>query len=1079
MRPTALLRLARKIRQSLSPRPRTLTLAMLVWAALFHAPLVLVPVVCLGQAPAGDFPRLYDSEQDREAQPMPAEQAARSIQLPPGFAAQVFASEPQVQNPIAMTWDPQGRLWIAENYTYAERSQRFDLTLRDRVIVLEDEDQDGRCDRRTVFTDRVQMLTSVEVGLGGVWLMCPPQLLFIPDRDHDLVPDGPAEVVLDGFTVAKDNYHNFANGLRWGPDGWLYGRCGGSCPGRVGVPGTRPEARVALEGGIWRYHPTRRTFEVLAHGTTNPWGHDWNQWGEAFFVNTVNGHLWHLIPGSHLKRPFTLDPNTRTYELMDMHADHWHFDTGKSWTDSRNGAANALGGGHAHMGTLIYQGGRWPDSYSNRLLTVNLHGRRLNQERLERHGSGYLARHEPDFAVSQDDFFRGLDLRSGPHGDVFLIDWSDTGECHEHTGVHRGSGRVFRLDLETPEDPKHQAEPRSLPNLYGRTPEQLVALHDHPNQWYVRQARLVLMERKGIGTLQADALEKVRQGLLRRIRGADSRIACYALWTLHALGQAEPALLSELLSHENEHVRTWAVRLMTDDWLLDDVFGIHPQRRDPAGDSSEAKATEATVTRLCRLAEREPSGLVRLALASTLSRLPAGERGKLAEVLMRRAGDAEDANLPLLVWYGLMPVVDHAPLALAELAVQSMWPKTQRLIVRGLAEQLDRQPQALDRVLELASDRHRDSERLTNILQGIIDGLRGWSRAKQPKHWELFAEHLRQQADAQTKNLLRELQIVFGDGRALEEVRKIVVDSEAEIGLRRSALETLVRSPQGDIREICLGVLSDPRLNVIAAQGLSRYGDAEVASELVKNYRRFRSPQRSKVVALLSSQPTFAARLLDAIEKNQIPAADVSPYDIRQIRSHNDAALSRRVTELWGEVRDTPEKQRQHIERLKAELTEEALQRANLSNGRRLFQKSCMKCHRLYGEGEQIGPDLTGANRGNLDYLLENIVSPSAVVSKDYTMTIIELQDGRVLNGLVISRNERVLAMQTPTELVTLERDSIKQLKRTTLSPMPEGLVDTLDLAEVRDLFAYLMHPTQVPLVKIPGAATTLGKPPQ
>ena len=189
------------------------------------------------------------------------------------------------------------RLWIAENFTYSDITQKFDLGLRDRVVILEDSDADGRADRRTVFTDLVQRLTSVELGFGGAWLLCPPQLLFVPDRDGDDVPDGPAQVVLDGFTVATENHHTFANGLRWGPDGWLYGRCGASSPGEIGTPGTPATGRIPVRGGLWRYHPGRKRFEVLAHGTTNPWGHDWNALGEAFFINTVNGHLWHVIPG--------------------------------------------------------------------------------------------------------------------------------------------------------------------------------------------------------------------------------------------------------------------------------------------------------------------------------------------------------------------------------------------------------------------------------------------------------------------------------------------------------------------------------------------------------------------------------------------------------------------------------------------------------------------------------------------------------------------------------------------------------------------------------------------------------------
>ncbi len=352
-----------------------------------------------------EFPAIVNSEQDRNATPMSPEQATNTIELPAGFRATLVASEPDVQNPIAMSWDSRGRLWVAENYTYAQSNQRFDLSMRDRVIVFADSDQDGSLDQRTVFTDQVQMLTSVEVGMGGVWLMCPPQVLFIPDADQDLKPDGPATVVLDGFTVAQANYHNFANGLRFGPDGWLYGRCGGSCPGRIGTPGTAEADRVALEGGIWRYHPERKQVEVLCAGTTNPWGHDWNENGELFFINTVNGHFWHAIPGAHYRRPFNLDPNPETFDTIDHHADHYHFDTGKSWTDSRNGAANNLGGGHAHCGAMFYLNDQWPEAYQGKFFTCNLHGRRINQETVSRKGSGYTASHDRDFAIMADPFF--------------------------------------------------------------------------------------------------------------------------------------------------------------------------------------------------------------------------------------------------------------------------------------------------------------------------------------------------------------------------------------------------------------------------------------------------------------------------------------------------------------------------------------------------------------------------------------------------------------------------------------------------------------------------------------------------
>src|SRR3989442_4770840 len=206
---------------------------------------------------ASDFPAPYNSEPDK-SRPMAAADAAAKMTLPPGFKATVFAAEPDVQNPIAMAWDARGRLWVAENYTYAERARKFDLDLRDRILIFEDQDGDGRFDTRKIFTDEVQMLTSIEVGNGGVWVLCPPQLLFIPDRNGDDVPDGAPEVVLDGFTVPPENYHNFANGLRFGPDGWLYGRCGASSAGEMGAPGTPPGQRTPLRATIWRYPPRRK-----------------------------------------------------------------------------------------------------------------------------------------------------------------------------------------------------------------------------------------------------------------------------------------------------------------------------------------------------------------------------------------------------------------------------------------------------------------------------------------------------------------------------------------------------------------------------------------------------------------------------------------------------------------------------------------------------------------------------------------------------------------------------------------------------------------------------------------------------
>src|SRR6266853_1758937 len=276
-------------------------------------------------AAANDFPEPFNTEKS-PTQPMPPAAAAAQMQLPPGFHATVFAAEPDVRQPIAMTTDARGRLWVAENYTYAERTIGYEMRLRDRIVVFEDTDNDGRFDKRTVFWDGAQRLTSLEVGRGGVWALCLPNLFFIPDRNGDDIPDGPPEPVLDGFDFEKGR-HTMANGLRWGPDGWLYGRQGILSTSLVGRPGAPEDERTKINVGIWRYHPARQVFESVAVGTTNPWGMDWDAYGEGFFINTVIGHLWHLNPGAHHRRMTGDDLDPRVYEIIEQHADHFHWAT--------------------------------------------------------------------------------------------------------------------------------------------------------------------------------------------------------------------------------------------------------------------------------------------------------------------------------------------------------------------------------------------------------------------------------------------------------------------------------------------------------------------------------------------------------------------------------------------------------------------------------------------------------------------------------------------------------------------------------------------------------------------------------
>jgi putative membrane-bound dehydrogenase-like protein len=1009
-------------------------------------------VVLAAPLGADDFPAPFNTGMGADQQPLPPAEAAQGMNVPPGFRVTVFAAEPEVNNPVAMTWDRRGRLWVAECYTYGDRQVRYDLSLRDRVLIFTDRDGDGQADERKVFCDNVQRLMSVEVGLGGVWLIALPQLLFVPDRDGDDRPDGPPQVILDGFGINPVNYHNGANGLRFGPDGWLYGRCGASGSGWVGPPGAAQAQRVPLYGGLWRYHPQRGAFEVLCHGTTNPWGHDWDAHGELFFTNTVTGHLFHLIPGAHYTRSATVSPNPRVYQPIDTHADHYHWDTTRGWRVVEGDAVrDQLGGGHAHCGALIYQDMQWPAALHGKLLTLNLHGRRINVDALQRQGSGYVGRHVGDMAQAADPWFRGIDLTSGPDGAVYVLDWSDTGECHEHDGVHRLSGRIFRIAF-GPTPPQPPADLTRLP------PKELVALHGDPRQWWVRQARRELAERAAAGQRLDEAVAALQEGLRDTQRSVVERLNI--LWTLATLrhcpatGSAlPPEELRRLRSADDEHLRAWGWRLATDFWPLDSVFS------QPA--ATAAQIDPALADTLPSAAAAEPSALVRLVLASLLQRLPPERRAALAAALTQQEADAQDANLPKLVWYGLAPLVDHDPLALASLATTARWPLTRQWIARALAEQPVKNHAALEALLRAASTAPAAVQE--DVLRGLVAGLAGRRKVDPPASWTLLASRAAN-GSPEMQEMVRTLSVVFGDGRALDEVRRIALDDQAPLAQRRAALETLIEARPDDLASICQRLLKVRFLNTVALRGLTLFDDPDLGQQLARSYAAFHPTDQPAVIAALATRPAFARALLEQIGQGRIPRSDLSPLVARQIRSFQDETLTALLRQVWGELRDSPAEKQALIAQWRARLTPGVLATADLARGRAVFQTTCANCHRLFGSGGTIGPDLTGSQRQQLEYLLENILDPSAVVNKDYRMSVLRLTDGRVLSGLVLREDEERVVLQTPTEQFTLLRSEIEEQKLTELSPMPDGLLQTLSPEQVRDLVAYLMAPGQVEL---------------
>ncbi|HYD83397.1 MAG TPA: PVC-type heme-binding CxxCH protein, partial [Opitutus sp.] len=472
-------------------------------------------------------------------------------------------------------------------------------------------DGDGRFNTSKVFYDQLNFGSGIAVGHGGVWVGSPPYLLFIPDKNRDDKPDGPPQPVLDGW--GHHDTHETLNSFVWGPDGWLYGNQGVYTHSNVGRPDARDHQRIPLDACVWRYHPTKKIFEVFAEGMSNQWGLDFNDVGDAFVTACVIPHLYHVIQGGAYKRQSGPHPNPHVYEDIQTIADHFHYDRGVKWTDSRfqAGGTDALGGGHAHAGTLIYLGDNFPAEYRGTLFTHNVLGSRINRDILEPSGSGYIGKHAPDFMKANDGWFRGLRLEIGPDGSLFNSDWYDARACHQQRPQDRTNGRIYKISYGQPKPVRV--------DLSKYSSAELVELQLHDNEWFVRRARVILQERGADRAVHAALTKLVREQkeIRKRLR---------ALWALHVTQGLTESLALELLKDSEPHLRGWTIQLVCED-------------KAPSA---------ALLAAFLDLAKNDPSPVVRRFLASGAQRIPLVKRWDIVEALLAHGEDANDPSLPLL-----------------------------------------------------------------------------------------------------------------------------------------------------------------------------------------------------------------------------------------------------------------------------------------------------------------------------------------------------------------------------------------------------------------------------------------------
>lgn len=938
----------------------------------------------------------------------PAE-AAAAMTLKDGNKVNVWAAEPMMTQPMAFCWDDRGRLWIAENKDYESRGHGFSNAGDSRIVILEDTNHDGVADKRKVFMEGIAFPAALAVGFDGVFVGAPPNLLFVPDRNHDDIAEiKDIEVRLTGWGI-RDR-HETLNSFHWGPDGWLYGCQGFATPSKVRKPKGKGKLYrhkdqfpgnilegdgVDINGGVWRYHPVKDKFEVVAHGFSNPWGIDYDAKGQLFITACVIPHMWHVIPGGIYHRQGGQHFNPYVYDDIKTITNHSHRS--------------------AHGGARIYQSDAFPATQNGRIFMCNIHEHAVLSDILQKQGSGFVAKHGDDFMLANNGQWVGFSMEIGPDGGLYALDWHDADICGQ-TVRNSETGRIFRI----------MPAKSGAVNFAGRyddlnklTDQQLAELQTSSSDWHARRARVILQGRTVKNKLNPAAYN-VLSGIFRSAPNPDHRLK--AMWTLYVTNALSNNILAASLDDKDEYIRAWAIQLLCED----------------------APPTSDISAKLVTMAQKDPSPVVRLYLASAMQRTTEATAWQLAQALSQHGEDETDHNLPKMIWFGFERLVKKDPQKALAIASSSKL----SLITTFAARR------AVDggAITELANAINAQPAGLNNLLQGMLAGMEGRVDLKPPANWNNVLATLKKRND-RTSQLAEDITALFGDAASAQRSLTVVADKKLPAGQRIKALQALSAQQRKELSPLLPQLLEDPLLRLEAIKSIAAFDNRELGVLLLKKYPTLNEAEKQQAMNTLSSRPVYGWLLADAIKNKTMPKNQVPATVARQLRR----VVGSGFVEIWGPIDDQPADSKE-FSRYKNLVSGKDAKTPNIANGEKLFTRTCGVCHKLLGNGGNIGPDLTGSNRSSIDYLLFNILTPSAEIQDAYKMVVVTSRDGRTFSGNVISENERQITLRVVGQNdVVLNKSSIQSRETTATSMMPQGLLSTLTDQEVTDLLSYLM----------------------
>jgi putative membrane-bound dehydrogenase-like protein len=948
------------------------------------------------------FRAAFDPGKTGGSRPLSPWQSQAALSTKPNLVVELVAAEPLVTSPVAIDWGTDGRLWVAEMVDYPS-GRRGDFQPGGRIRVLEDNDGDGRYDKATVFLDNIPFPTGVITWRKGVLVCAAPDILYAEDTDGD----GKADVVKKLFSgFGTDNYQARVNSLEYGLDGWIYGSCG-LFGGRI--RSFKNDKLVSLGDRDFRIRPDTGALEP-ATGRTQQ-GRVRNDWGDWFGCDNSTLCRHYPLPDHYLRRnPHIAPPPAGVLVSDSPDANRLYPLRQQLQLFKLSGPPNRV---TAACGLGLYRDDLLGKEYTGDAFVcepVNLVVHRL---KLSPRGSTFTGRRADDektseFLASTDNWFRPVQVRTGPDGALWVVDmyrfviehprWIPPEELAK-VDVRAGStmGRIYRIH------PKDHS-PRPLLWLDKLDSAGLVAALDSPNGWQRDRAGQMILWKKDFDAVPA--LEK----LVAKSPRAETRL--HALCILDGLERLQPRWIQQALADEHPGVRRHAVRLA--------------EYRISAGD----QLGSALLTLL-----KDEDAQVRLQLAFTLGAWFDVRGGEALAALLLAHPD--DVYLRAAVFSSIR-ADNLAAILRAVFRASATKPPPERVLhdLLGLAAAL--------------GNRNALSRWLQDVTTPQADRYAAWQLAALTGTLEALER--RGQSFEQALDETRRSQV----GRMFAQARATAIDAKANEVERRLAVSLLGRekTKRGDdvkLLEKLLVPQNSAALQAAAVAALGRSAAERVPEALTAGWNVHSPALKGQILDVLLSRDTWQRRLLDLIEKETIPAAQIDATRRQRLLAHRQDPIRKRAAKLFDGAINTDRR------RVLDDYKEAVTLAGDARRGKAVFAKSCSICHRLEGVGHVVGPDLQALSNKSPLYLLTEMLDPNRNVDTRYLSYVAVTRSGRTFTGLLASESATSITLrsQEGKEEVLL-RAELEELQSTGKSLMPEGLEKELSKQEVADLIAYL-----------------------